>query len=200
MFVDDPTLDVKTLLTLAYNQKDFIRSNYVAIGEIGLDYHDPLTTPEMQQRQKDYLVGMLQFAVELHLPVIIHSRDAYTETLSILTAFQGRLTGVWHCFNLSPEQALPVVALGLKLGIGGVLTFKNAVSLQQTVKELDLRHFLLETDCPFLAPVPFRGKDNHPAYVRYVLEKISQIKQSNIKEVEAILTASTYHVFTKMKD
>ena len=155
----------------------------VAIGEIGLDYY--WKEPE-QQLQKYWFIRQLGLARKVNLPVIIHSRDAAKDTLDILKNEKaGEIGGVVHCFSYGVEMAREYLNLGFYLGIGGVLTFQNGKKLKDVVRYMPLSRILLETDCPYLSPVPFRGKRNSSLYLPYVVEAISQIKNIPPEEVIA---------------
>lgn len=153
--------------------------NIVAIGEIGLDYYYADLCPK--DKQKEVFIAQLEIAKKLDLPVIIHDRDAHGDTLEILKKYKPK--GVLHCFSGSVEMAKEVVKLGMYLGIGGVVTFKNAKHCPDVVKEIPLDKLLLETDCPYLAPVPFRGKRNDSSLISYTAEKIAEIKNISAEEV-----------------
>lgn len=156
----------------------------VAIGEIGLDYYWKEPDPEIQKR---WFVRQLALAREVELPVVIHSRDAAKDTLDLMKAEQaGDLGGVIHCFSYGVEMAREYLNMGFCLGIGGVLTFGNARKLKEVVAYMPLDRMVLETDCPYLAPVPFRGKRNSSLNLPYVVEAISQIKGISAQEVIAI--------------
>lgn len=146
----------------------------VALGEIGLDYHWP--TPE-KEVQKKWFERQLALASQVRLPVIIHSRDAARDTLEILRDWQRQKTrGVIHCFAYTREMAREYLDMDYYFGIGGVLTFKNARRLLEAVEYIPLSRILLETDCPYLAPEPHRGKRNQSAYLDFVAQKLAQIK------------------------
>jgi len=145
----------------------------VAIGEIGLDYYWPEPDHEIQ---KEWFIKQLQLAKELDKPVIIHSRDAAADTLSIMEKEAADLKGVIHCYSYSKEMAKSFLKMGYYFGIGGVVTFSNAKKLVETVEYVPLENILLETDCPYLAPVPNRGKRNSSLNLTYVAEKIAEIK------------------------
>lgn len=145
----------------------------VAIGEIGLDYYWPEPDHEIQ---KEWFIKQLQLAKELNKPVIIHSRDAAADTLSIMEKEAADLKGVIHCYSYSKEMAKNFLKMGYYFGIGGVITFSNAKKLVETVEYVPLENILLETDCPYLAPVPNRGKRNSSLNLTYVAEKIAEIK------------------------
>ncbi len=147
----------------------------IAIGEIGLDYHYMNSPAEIQQQA---FRKQLQLAVELNLPVILHSREAETDTLNILQEFPVPSLGVAHSFTSSIEMAKILVAMGWYLGINGIVTFKNAEDLREVVRWLPLEHLLLETDSPFLAPIPFRGKPNKPAHIPAIATFIAEIARN----------------------
>ena len=147
----------------------------VAIGEIGLDYFE--REPEeknktVRERQKYWFLEQLKLAKELNKPVVIHSRDAAEDTYSELKDF-GYNKGVIHCYSYSPEMAERFVKLGFYIGIGGVVTFKNAKKTKETVKRIGLNHIVLETDSPYLSPVPFRGDRNNSGNIKYIVEEIA---------------------------
>ena len=150
----------------------------VAIGEIGLDYY---WVKDNKEEQKELFKKQLDLAKKYNKPVIIHSRDSIKDTYDILKKYN--LKGTIHCFSSSLEMAKEFIKLGYKIGIGGVLTFKNSLKLQEIVKEIDLKDILLETDSPYLSPEPFRGKKNDPSKTIYVAQKISELKNVNIEEV-----------------
>ncbi len=143
----------------------------VAIGEIGLDYY---WTKETAYRQKEIFSAQLELSRELTLPVIVHDRDAHADTLEFLKKYKPK--GVVHSFSGSVEMAEEIYKMGMYIGISGVITFKNAKKLPDVVKEMPLDRFLLETDAPYLAPVPFRGKINNSSLIYYSAERIGQIK------------------------
>lgn len=152
----------------------------VAIGEIGLDYY---WDKESHEIQKYWFERQLELAREKGLPVIIHSREAAQDTMDIMKAKAEGLQGVIHCFSYSPEMAKEYVKMGYYIGVGGVVTFKNARKLKETVEQIPLDRILLETDCPYLAPVPYRGKRNCSLYLTYVAEAIGEIKGITKEEV-----------------
>lgn len=156
----------------------------VAIGEIGLDYY---WNKGEKSIQKYWFQRQLELARELDKPVIIHSRDAAADTLEIMEgAYEKGITGVIHCFSGSVEMAREYRKMGYYLGIGGVITFKNGKKLKEVVEDTDLEGLVLETDCPYLAPVPFRGKRNSSLYLPYVVTAIAQIKGISEQEVIAV--------------
>ena len=150
----------------------------VAIGEIGLDYHRDTHPPEVQ---KQWFKDQLAFAKDVALPVIVHDREAHSDTLEILKA--SKPSGVLHCFSGSNEMAKEILKLGMYIGIGGVATFKNARKTVEVIKDLPLDRLLLETDAPYLAPEPFRGKRNTSDLIFFTAEKIAEIKGICIEQV-----------------
>ena len=167
---------IDTLRRLAAEDK------VVAIGEIGLDYYWPENPPKPLQHQT--LRSQLELAAELDLPVIIHSREAQGDMLSVLRDYP-TVRGVFHCYAGSVEDARTLVRQGWMLSFNGALTFKNARKAPEVVAEIPLEHLLIETDAPYLTPVPFRGKRNHSGYVHLVAERMAQIKNLPVEAVEA---------------
>ena len=147
----------------------------VAIGEIGLDYYWE-KDQEKRQLQQQVFIHQLDLARQLHLPVCVHDRDAHGDTLSIIKREGKGICGVMHCFSGSWEMAQELLKLGWYIGVDGPLTFKNAAKLPEIVQKFPLERLLIETDAPYMAPVPMRGKQNEPAYVRFVAEKVAEIK------------------------
>jgi len=146
----------------------------VAVGEIGLDYY---WNKDNSGLQKTAFKRQIELARELSLPIIVHSRDAAADTMDILHETDaGNLGGVIHCFSYSPEIALESVKMGFYIGIGGVVTFKNAKKIKESVEAIPLEKIVLETDCPYLAPDPFRGKRNSSLYLEYVVKEIARLK------------------------
>ena len=152
----------------------------VAVGEIGLDYY---WDNESHDVQKKWFIRQLELAKKKDMPVIIHSREAAADTMEIMRGYASGMRAVIHCYSYSVEMAREYVKMGYYIGIGGVVTFKNAKKLVNVVKEIPLTSIVLETDCPCLAPVPYRGKRNSSLYLPYVAEKIAEIKGVNIEEV-----------------
>ena len=164
----------------------------VAVGEIGLDYH----LSDAKDEQRKIFHFQLEIAEEFELPVSIHSREAWQDTMEILEDHP-KVTGVIHCFSGEKEFAERILKTSFCFGIGGTLTFKKNTLLQDTVRDLPLDRILLETDAPFLAPVPFRGKVNEPAFIPYIAEKISEIKNISRKEVEDVTSNNFLGLFKK---
>lgn len=168
------------------------KHSFCAVGEIGIDLYWDKT---YAAQQKTVFIKQVNTAAELNLPVVIHSRNSINDIIDILVEMNIEgLNGVFHCFSGNQKQADKIIALGFKLGIGGVVTFKNS-GLQEVVEKTDLEHILLETDAPFLAPVPFRGKRNESAYIRIIAEKIAEIKNVTLKEVAEITSKNALGLF-----
>ena len=164
----------------------------IAIGEIGLDYHYMNSPAEIQQQA---FRKQLQLAVELNLPVILHSREAETDTLNIMKEFPVPSHGVAHSFTSSIEMARTLVEMGWYLGINGIVTFKNAEDLRKVVRWLPLDRLLLETDSPFLAPIPFRGKPNKPAHIPAIATFIAELREISLEELAQQTTANAQRLF-----
>lgn len=154
----------------------------VAIGEIGLDYYWEKDR-EKRKLQQQIFIRQLDLARQLHLPVCIHDREAHGDTLAILKKEGRGIRGVMHCFSGSWEMAQELLKMGWYIGVDGPLTFKNAAKLPEIVQKFPLEYLLVETDAPYMAPVPMRGKQNEPAYVRYVAEKVAEIKGISVEMV-----------------
>ena len=171
--------------------KELIKSNnkVVAIGEIGLDYY---WEKDNKEEQKKLFIKQIELSKELNLPVVIHSRDSFQDTYDILK--EANVKGDIHCFSGSLENAKRYTSLGFFLGIGGVLTFKNT-NLRDTLKEIPMEYILLETDSPYLAPVPFRGEQNEPKNVKIVAETLSNIKEITLEEVSKITENNIKRLF-----
>ena len=153
----------------------------VAVGEIGLDYY---WDQESHEVQKKWFLRQLEAAREAGLPVIIHSREAAADTLEMMKEYGQDLKGIIHCYSYSVEHAREYVKMGYLLGIGGVVTFKNARKLKEVVEEIPLEALVLETDCPYLAPVPNRGKRNSSLNLTYVADQLAAIKGVDRETVE----------------
>ena len=168
-------------------------SKCVAIGEIGLDYHWMVETKE---KQKEAFIRQLRLSQELDLPVNVHSRDAAQDTFDTIKAeHAGTTGGIIHCFSGSAEMAREYVKLGYYIGVGGVVTFKNARVLKQVVLETPMDRIVTETDCPYLAPVPYRGKRNDSSMIAHVIEAIAQIKGMEKAQAEEILFENAMRVY-----
>lgn len=166
--------------------------SYVAIGEIGIDLYWDKTYLKQQQ---DAFEFQIRLAIKNDLPIVIHCREAFDEIFEILDKENcSKLRGVFHCFTGTLEQANRAINLGFKLGIGGVVTFKNG-GIDKFLSQIDLKHIVVETDSPYLAPVPFRGKRNESSYITYVIDKLSVIYGLPIKEIASITTKNAEKVF-----
>ena len=180
--------DYKIQLETIYNY--FVTTNPVAVGEIGLDFHWDTT---YKKEQIDALHTQMVWAEEDNLPVALHTRKATWETLEIVKRYPD-VTGIFHCFGDGIEEAEAIIDAGYLLGIGGVLTFKNS-GLTEVLKNIDLKHIVLETDSPYLAPTPYRGKRNESSYVRFVADKLAQVKGISLTEVADITTENARRLF-----
>ena len=166
--------------------------SYVAIGEIGIDLYWDKTYLKQQQ---DAFEFQIRLAIKNDLPIVIHCREAFDEIFEILDKENcTKLRGVFHCFTGTLEQANRAIRLGFKLGIGGVVTFKNG-GIDKFLSQIDLKHIVLETDSPYLAPVPFRGKRNESSYITYVIDKLSEIYGLPIQEIASVTTKNAEKVF-----
>ncbi len=181
-----------------YKEELKIARNYLekrafkAVGEIGLDFYWDKT---FSVQQYAAFHEQIEWALHFDIPIVIHSRNSTDECIKVVSEHQhGKLRGVFHCFSGNADQAKQIIGLGFYLGIGGVITFKNS-GLDNAIKDISLNHIVLETDAPYLAPVPFRGKRNEPSYLKYVVEKIAAIKNVSVDEVAEIATANAEKLF-----
>jgi TatD DNase family protein len=163
---------------------------FIAIGEIGLDFYWDKTFTEQQYAAFHH---QIKLALRHQLPIVIHSRNAIDECIEVVQQYPG-LTGVFHCFSGNYEQALKAIATGFMLGIGGVVTFKNA-GLDKVVEKIGLDNLILETDAPYLAPVPHRGKRNEPAYISLVTQKLAMIFSRPVEEIANLTTENAKKLF-----
>ena len=170
------------------------KGGFAAVGEIGTDlYWDKTFWPQQQEA----LRIQVELAKKFALPFVIHCRDSIDETVELLEPINNeKLTGVFHCFTGSLQQAEKIIAMGFNIGIGGVATFKNG-GLGEVLSKIPLEHMMLETDSPYLAPVPYRGKRNEPSYVNRPCEKIAEEKSINVDEVAASTTATSLSLFNQ---
>jgi TatD DNase family protein len=177
------------LLTM---QKWLNQRKFYALGEIGIDLYWDKT---YQKEQELVFRKQIEWSITFNLPIIIHSRSSFNEIYSILSDFKNeKLHGIFHCFSGSVDDAHKIIGLGLFLGIGGVCTFKNS-GLDKVVREVDLTHIVLETDAPYLSPVPFRGKRNESSYVKIIAQSVADIKNTNIESVAFITTKNAKTIF-----
>tara|TARA_B100000497_G_C7688243_1_gene417620 strand:+ start:1921 stop:2688 length:768 start_codon:yes stop_codon:yes gene_type:complete len=166
--------------------------NYVAIGEIGIDLYWDKTFLKQQQEAFEF---QIRLAVSNNLPIVIHCRDGFDEIFEILDAEKcSKMRGIFHCFTGTLEQAVRAINLGFKLGIGGVVTFKNG-GIDKFLNKIDIKNIVLETDAPYLSPVPHRGKRNESFYVTYVLKKISELYGLNEQEIAKITSKNALEIF-----
>ncbi len=168
------------------------KEKFYAIGEIGIDLYWDKT---FQKDQEIAFTKQIELAKKYQLPIVIHMRDSFDEVYEIVKKYTSpELTGVFHCFTGTIEQAKKIIELNFLLGIGGVVTFKNS-SLDKVVEKVDIKYLLLETDAPFLTPMPFRGKRNESAYTRLVARKIAEIKNISLEEIAEITTSNAKQLF-----
>ena len=171
----------------------------VALGEIGLDYHHLPEGPEAIEANKKLqarlFCAQLALSAELGLNAVIHQRDSWDDTLAILKEFTGKVRGVFHCFGGTLEQAREVIALGHLVSFTGIVTFKNARQVQATAQDMPFDQFMVETDCPYLAPTPDRGKRCEPAHTRRVAEQIAQLRGVRVEEIAARTTETAREFF-----
>jgi TatD DNase family protein len=179
------------------SELEFIRKRiegdqFVAIGEIGLDYYWDRSYDEQQMIA---FRDQIEIAREYTLPVVIHSRNSMDECIKVVRDEIAKgISGIFHCFTGTAQNAFDIIDCGMLLGIGGVITYKNS-GLGQVIAKVPLEHIVLETDAPYLTPVPFRGKRNESSYLKYVVEKIAEVKHVSVEEVAAITTANADRVF-----
>jgi TatD DNase family protein len=170
----------------------FAKRKFAAVGETGLDFYWDKT---FIAEQHDAFRRQMELAVQYKLPIVIHTRKAMAETIAVVKEYAAKgVTGIFHCFGGNYKDAVEIIDMGFYLGIGGVLTYKNA-GLVEVIEKIDLQYLVLETDAPYLTPVPFRGKRNESSYLKYILEKLAQIKNAAAEEVAAITTANAQKIF-----
>ena len=168
------------------------KRKFIAIGETGLDFYWDKT---FATQQYDALHTQIQWALEYNLPIVLHTRNAMQETIDVIKSYTGNgLKGVFHCFGGTPGEAGQIAETGFLMGIGGVVTYKNN-SLDIVLKQMDLKHFVLETDAPYLSPVPYRGKRNESSYLPLIAKKISEIKQVTVEEIGRVTDENANNLF-----
>ena len=168
------------------------KRKFVAIGEIGLDFYWDKTFTEQQYKAFEI---QMQWAIDYNTPIVIHTRNAMGETIEAVKPFAKKgLRGAFHCFSGSKESAQQIIEMGFYLGLGGVLTYKNA-GVAEAIKDIPMEYLFLETDAPYLPPVPYRGKRNEPAFMLEVAKKLAEIKQIPLHEVAEITTANAERLF-----
>ena len=170
----------------------------VCIGEIGLDYYWVKDEP-MRELQRKIFIHQLDLARQLHLPVCIHDRDAHADTLAILKKEGQGIPTVLHCYSGSVEMAREFLKLGCYLGTDGPLTFKNASKLLNVIREMPLDRLLVETDAPYMAPVPMRGKRNEPAFVRFIAEKVAELRSMTLADVARATTTNAEAIYPRLR-
>ncbi|MBR5636990.1 MAG: TatD family hydrolase, partial [Pseudobutyrivibrio sp.] len=184
---------------------NWIRANasnpkVVAIGEIGLDYYW-IKDEEGRAKQREWFKKYLELAKDVDLPVVIHSRDAAEDTLNTIVDYNNKSNkkGIIHCYSYSKEIALEYIKMGWFIGVGGVVTFKNSKKLVETVQAIPIESIVLETDCPYMAPVPHRGERNSSIFLSHVVEKIAELKEMDVADVERITYENALRIYSKAK-
>lgn len=173
-------------------EAEFLRQDFVAVGEIGLDYH---WETKYKAEQIKAFRTQINWAKDLKLPIAVHCREAFDDILDIIDEEQdGRLRGVLHCFTGNVDQAKQLIDNGFLLGVGGVITYRNS-GLDKTITEIDLHHLILETDAPYLSPVPYRGKRNQSAYLMHIAEKLAEVKDCALTDLAMVTTANAKALF-----
>jgi TatD DNase family protein len=184
------------LVELAEVERWLQERPFIGVGEIGLDFHWDTTHVK---EQFEAFRTQVEWAKSYGLPVAIHSRKSTDECISVVREAQdGRLTGVFHCFTGTVEQARQVTELGLMIGIGGVVTYKNG-GLEPVIREIGLNHIVLETDAPYLAPVPHRGKRNEPAHLLHVAQRVAELAETDMETVARVTTANARRLFPRLQ-
>ena len=179
--------------TFAWLKEQTKKEKVAAVGEIGLDYHWPEPKPALQ---KQWFRRQIELAKEVKLPIIVHSRDAAEPTMQIIQETKAyECGGVIHCYSYSPEMAEEYVKMGFFIGMGGVLTFKNAKKLVRCAERIPLSSIVLETDCPYMAPEPNRGKRNDSSQLIYVAQKLAEIKGITAEEVKQVTTENAHRLY-----
>lgn len=164
----------------------------VAVGECGIDLYWRKDNLEVQ---KQIFQAHIELAIKYQLPLVIHNRDAFDVIYDMLVPYKGKVKGVFHCFSSDLEDAKKAIDLGFYIGIDGPVTFKNAIDIHKIVLEIDLKYLLVETDSPFLAPKPFRGKRNEPAYLKYVVDHMATIKGVSVDEIKEVTSHNAITLF-----
>lgn len=167
----------------------------IAIGEIGMDYHGDFKTEEDFKNQERWFIAEIELAKKLNLPIVIHSRDACQITYDIVKQHASGVGGIVHCFSYEKEIAKEYIKLGFHIGIGGTVTFKNGRKVKEVVENIPIESIVTETDAPWLAPTPFRGKRNQSAYISYVIEEIARLKNMDIEKAADILYNNAFNVY-----
>ena len=180
------------LIEISLVEEWLSKRKFAAVGEIGLDFYLDKTFIEQQFEALRIQIGL---SLQYNLPIVIHTRNAMQETIDVVKEFVPKgVRGIFHCFGGSYQNAKEIIDAGFYLGIGGVLTYKKS-GLAEVLEKIDLQHIVLETDSPYLTPVPFRGKRNESSYLKFVAAKLAQIKNVPVEEVAAITTANAEKIF-----
>lgn len=168
------------------------KRKFSAVGEIGLDFYWDKTFTDQQYES---FHQQIKWALEFTLPVVLHTRNAMQESIDVIKQYSGKnLRGIFHCFSGTLQNAIDVIDVGFYLGIGGVITYKNS-GLTEVIKQIDLKHIVLETDAPYLTPIPFRGKRNESSYLKFIVQKIADIKNVSVEEIAEVTTLNAEKVF-----
>ncbi len=173
--------------------KDWLsKRKFAAVGEIGLDFYWDKTFTDQQYQAFDQQIEM---ALMYDLPIVIHTRNAMDETINVVKKYVPRgISGIFHCFSGNYDQAKEIIEAGFYLGIGGVITYKNS-GLAEVIKQIPLEHLVLETDAPYLSPVPYRGKRNESSYLKLIAQKIAEIKNTALEDIASVTTANAQKIF-----
>lgn len=167
---------------------------FSAVGEIGLDFY---WDRSFEQQQYEAFHQQVEWALQYDIPIVIHSRESMEQSIEVVKGHQhGKLKGIFHCFSGSYESAKQIIDLGFYLGIGGVLTYKKS-GLAEVLKNIDLQYIVLETDAPYLTPVPFRGKRNESSYLIHIAQKLAEVKELSVEEVADITTVNAQKIFRR---
>ena len=173
--------------------KDWLsKRKFAAVGEIGLDFYWDKT---FEKQQYEAFRIQIELALQYNLPIVIHTRDAMQESIDVVKEYKSKnVKGIFHCFGGTIENAIEIIEDGFYLGIGGILTYKKS-GLAQVLEQIDLKYMVLETDSPYLTPVPFRGKRNESSYLKYIVEKLALVKNVSTETVAAVTTANAEKIF-----
>jgi len=172
------------------------KRRFAAVGEIGLDFHWDKT---FVKQQYEAFRMQIELALQYNLPIVIHTREAMQESIDVVKEYKPKgIKGIFHCFGGTVENAKEIIDAGFYLGIGGVLTYKKS-GLAEVLEQVDLEYMVLETDAPYLTPVPFRGKRNESSYLKFIVEKLAIIKNVSTEEVAAVTTANAEKIFSEIK-
>ncbi len=180
-------------IEIAHVEEELAKGNYIGVGEIGLDLYWNKSTLEIQKKA---FIHQIELAKEYKLPIVIHVRDSFKEAIKIIEKLNDKtLKGVFHCFTGNNDDAKRIITLeGFYIGVGGVLTFKNS-GLDKTIAEINMRHLILETDSPYLAPTPFRGKRNESKYIINIAQKLAEVHKTSTEKVAEITTKNAKNLF-----